>query len=270
MEALRDELIENYFGDEEINDYFDYQYALYKIAFKLSLREQHALFPLAEIDDNKVILISDTHFGSVYQNYEYIDLVYEYAAKHGYKYILHGGDLFQGDVPPVINEGENVSKQVHRLVSYYPYDKNITTYILLGNHDHFIYRNFENSYNIIKTRSDLNILGIRYAYINWMNNLISIQHYVKKRKCKIDFPRIETLVKFHGHRHELNVIDSHIFLPTLSNDLKDYGKLNYPGFLTGFIDNDKVYINSHVFNDKKIKDAGLVLEKKINERDIIK
>ena len=271
MEALREELIENYFGNEEINDIFDYQYQISKIGFKLSLKEQMVLFPLLEINDNKILLISDTHFGSIFQNYDYLKRVYEFASKYDYKYILHGGDLMQGDIKPLIDKNISLAKQVRYVVSNYPYDKNIKNYILLGNHDIFIYKNKENTLNKLKERDDINLLGIRYAYINWFNYLISISHYLKKKKYKMDIPRIETLIKFHGHRHELHIMDSHVFLPTLSNDIKTYGEnKNYPGFLTAQITDEDLLINSYVFNDKKIVDRGIVLTKKLNERVKIK
>ena len=271
MNALREELIENYFGNEEINDIFDYQYQISKIGCDLSLKEQMALFPLLEIKDNKIILISDTHFGSTFENFDYLKRVYEFASKYDFKYMLHGGDLMQGNIKPLLDNSISLSKQVGHALSSYPYDKNIKNYILLGNHDLFIYRNVENTRNKLKLREDINLLGIRYAYINWFNYLISISHYMKKRKCKMDIPRIETLVKFHGHRHELHIIDSHIFLPTLSNDIKNYGdSKNYPGFLTGEITDEDLLIKSYVFNDTKIVDRGLVLTKKLNERVKIK
>ena len=267
MEALREELIENYFADEEINDNFDYQNILSKIAFKLPLNEQMVLFPLLKIDDNKIILISDTHFGGINENYDYLKMVYEFASKYNYNYILHGGDLMQGDIQPLLNNSIRLSQQVKHVISNYPYDENIKNYVLLGNHDHFIYRNIENTLNILKERKDINMLGIKYAYINWYNHLISISHHLKKRKCKIDIPRIETLVKFHGHRHELHIIDSHVYLPTLSNDIKQYdGDNNYPGFLTAEIIDDYLNIYSYIFNDKKIVDKGLVLRREVNER----
>ena len=271
MENLRDELIKEYFGSSKITDIFDYQKNLSKIGFKLTIDEQLALLPFIKIKDNKLIIISDTHFGSKYDNYKYIDMVYEFASKYGYKNILHGGDLIQGDIP-IAREGlEIVSDQANDLVKNYPYDKNINNYILLGNHDCFIYRNMFGSLDIMRQRNDINLLGIRYAYINWYNHLISISHHVKKRKYKLDYPKAESLINFHGHRHELHIIESHVFLPTLSDDIKRYNQRpNYPGFLTGEINDDEVSINSYVFEDNNIKDKGLVLQRKDNERVRIK
>ena len=271
MENLRKELINNYFGNDDIKDYFDYQKHLSKIAFKLSLEEQLALFPFLKIDDNKLIVISDTYYGSVYENYDYINMLYEFAIKNNYKNILHGGDFIQGDIPPT-NEGlEKISSQTLGVINNYPYDHNIKNYILLGNHDHLIYKNMESSLSMLSLRNDFNLLGIRYAYINWYNHLISISHQVKKRKYKLDFPRAESLVNFHGHRHELHIIESHVFLPTLSDDIKRYDQRpNYPGFLTSEIDGEELNINSYIIEDNKIVNKGLVLKRNSNERVKIK
>lgn len=271
MEKLREQLIRDYFKDKEIVDIFDYQRNLSRVGFKLSTDEVLALFPFIKIDDNKLIIISDTHLGSIYDNYKYLDLVYDFASKYGYKNILHGGDLIQGDIPTTKEGFENVNMQAIDVISSYPYDKNINNYILLGNHDCHIYRNMYNSLSILKTREDLKLLGIRYAYINWYNHLISISHHVKKKKYKFDYPKAESFINFHGHRHELHIIESHVFLPTLSDDIKRYNQSpNFPGFLTGEIDGDQVYLNSYIFEDNTIVDNGLVLQRKSNERVRIK
>lgn len=271
MENLREELIIKYFKSDEITNNFDYQKNLSRVAFKMSLDEILALFPFVEIDDNKLIVISDTHFGSTFQNYRYLDLLYEFASKYGYKNILHGGDLIQGEIPPTIDGLSRANIQALDVISNYPYDKNINNYILLGNHDHFIYKNIAGALKILEQRKDINLLGIRYAYINWYNHLISISHHVKKSKYKLDFPKAESLINFHGHRHELHINDSHVFLPTLSDDIKRYDqKPNYPGFLTGEIIDDQVNINSYFIEDNTIVDNGLVLQRKDNERVRIK
>ena len=271
MESLREQLINKYFGSTEIVDIFDYQKQLSKIGFKLSIDEQLALLPFIKIDENKLLIISDTHFGGIYDNYKYIDMIYDFAAKYGYNNILHGGDLIQGDIPITKDGYNNANMQAVDVIASYPYDKNINNYILLGNHDCHIYRNMFNSLNILKQREDLKLLGIRYAYINWYNHLVSISHHVKKKKYKLDYPKAESFINFHGHRHELHIIESHVFLPTLSDDIKRYNQApNYPGFLTGTIEGDEVYINSYIFDDNNIVDKGLVLQRKDNERVRIK
>ena len=50
-----------------------------------------------DVSDNlKFIVISDTHFGSKYENFDYLKEVYDYALSHGIKYIFHAGDLIEG------------------------------------------------------------------------------------------------------------------------------------------------------------------------------
>lgn len=50
-----------------------------------------------ESEHPRFIVISDTHFGSIFESIEYLEMVYEYAVKNGIKYIFHCGDLIEGE-----------------------------------------------------------------------------------------------------------------------------------------------------------------------------
>lgn len=50
------------------------------------------------INENKILIISDTHNGSIYENIKYIDDTFDFAAKEGIKTILHGGDILEAQV----------------------------------------------------------------------------------------------------------------------------------------------------------------------------
>ena len=43
------------------------------------------------VDSDKAIIISDTHLGGIYGNYDLVYGVYDFALKNGIKYILHAG-----------------------------------------------------------------------------------------------------------------------------------------------------------------------------------
>ena len=261
----RVELINKYFNDKVIKDNIHYQILLKRLKRqRLTLEEEKILLSICEINDNNILIISDTHLGSLNENYDYLDLVYEFASKYNYHNILHGGDFMQGSCKPTIPY-QNLDDQIYRVVEKYPYDKNIKNYVLLGNHDYFLVRKYNDIPSYFYSRDDIDIIGIKKVYINWYNYLITLNHKVPK--FDLDMPRVESLINFAGHRHELSIIDNTIYIPTLSNDIKYYGtNNNYPGFLTAKIEDDNLFVESYNIVDNKIKDNNLILKKKCNER----
>ena len=260
----RQELIDKYFSDKVIKDNIHYQILLKRLKRqRLTLEEEKILVSLADINDNNILIISDTHLGSLNENYNYLDLVYEFATKNNYNTILHGGDFMQGSCKPAIPY-QNLDDQIYTVIEKYPYDKNIKNYILLGNHDYFLVRKYGDITSYFDTRDDLNIIGIKKVYLNWYNYLITLNHKVPK--FDLDMPRIESLINFAGHRHEISVLENTIYIPTLSDDIKYYGKVNYPGFITAKIEDDNLSVESYNIIDNKIKENKLILQKKCNER----
>ena len=260
----RKELINKYFNDKIIKDNLYFQVLLKRLKRqKITLEEEKILLSVANIEENKIIVISDTHLGSINENYEYLDLVYEFASKNNYHSILHGGDFMQGSCKPV-NLYQRLDDQIYEAALKYPYDNYINNYILLGNHDYFLVRKYDDITSYFDDRKDINILGLKKVYLNWHNNLITLNHKVPK--FDLDLPRIESLINFAGHRHEFSIIDNTIYIPTLSDDIKYYGKSNYPGFFTAEIIDDILSIEMYNIIDNKICNKKLVLQKSSNER----
>ena len=92
-----------------------------------------------ESEHPRFIVISDTHFGSIFESIEYLEMVYEYAVKNGIKYIFHCGDLIEGeeyyDSGRSKWEYRNIYLQIEHILNDYCYDESIKNIILLGNHD---------------------------------------------------------------------------------------------------------------------------------------
>lgn len=207
------------------------------------------------INESKIIIISDTHIGSIYENISYIDAVYEYALKHNITNILHGGDLLQGPYKNVSNKYRDMETQINHLLEIYPQDASITNQIILGNHDFQIIKREQHLLELIN-RPDLNILGIRKSYFDWQGNLISISH--KCPKYKVVIPNLETLINFAGHSHKFALHDRKgVLIPTLSDDIKDN---NVPGFLVATIHENHLEVELISFNPT-ITSPHLVLKK---------
>lgn len=220
----------------------------------------------------KYIVISDTHFGSIYENMRYLDTVYEYAAKNGIKYIFHTGDLLEG---PYANfrrcktKYKSIEAQMEHVISDYCYDRDIHNMILLGNHDAFsIVTDHVDVAPLLDERSDFSILGYKSAYIKVRDEYISLKHDIS-RLINNPEDRI-VLVNFYGHSHQYKCTHDDKYsifrVPTLS-DLPD-NKLAVvnKGFLVGQIDfngdiAEYLKVTYHSFDDGSISSFERTLTK---------
>ena len=259
------------------NNCYEYQLLLSKLKkVNVPTEKLKKLSPSIDIDDDKILCISDTHYGLGYENYSYIDLVYEFAKKHGINTIIHGGDFVQGSAAPQkqfydldkdrnLMKCDNLYEQITRAYDKYPEDDYINNYLLLGNHDYLMVKKYEELIDFLSSRKDINVLGVKKAYINWRNYLISINHRIPKFNMYI--PRVSSLIKFHGHRHEFNYKTDcdNVFLPTLSDDLKYYGDVNYPGFVVVSMSDDIEIKFYPIINGRVVEDCPS-LRKSLDER----
>lgn len=205
------------------------------------------VFKIDEKKDFKFIVISDTHFGSVFENIKYLDYVYEYASKNDINYILHAGDLIEGsydDFGRCKDEYRTINSQVEHVLRDYLYDKNIKNMILLANHDVYsIYHYGVDIAPLLSEREDFQILGYRCVYIKINDKYISLKHEISRLKNNLkDYL---TLVDFIGHSHQYrcnyNKTNTRVRVPTLS-DMKSNLIVN-KGFLVCNINFDNLKVN---------------------------
>lgn len=197
---------------------------------------------LGSTDNIKFIVISDTHFGSRYENFKYLNLVYEYAAKHGIKYIFHSGDFLEGTY---MNYGrckskcKNILSQAEYTMKNYCYDQNITNLILLGNHDAFpIISDGVDVSQILSERNDFEILGYKTAYIQINDEYISLKHEISRMLNKVDDNIV--LLNFLGHSHQYKCYYDGKYAIFRAPALSDLPSNSYTivnkGFLVGNVD----------------------------------
>ena len=87
----------------------------------------------------KLLMISDTHLASKYDRIDILRYLYEQAEDNGVNYILHSGDVVDGNKHPnQVYELKETSfdGQVEYVIDKYP-KSNIPTYMIAGNHDMF-------------------------------------------------------------------------------------------------------------------------------------
>ncbi len=229
------------------------------------------VFNIDEESEFKFIVISDTHFGSVFENIEYLDYVYEYASKNGINYILHAGDLIEGsydDFGRCKEEYKTIDSQVEHVLKDYSYDKNIKNMILLANHDAYsIYHYGVDIVPLLSEREDFQILGYRCAYIKVNDKYISLKHEISRLKNNLkDYL---TLIDFIGHSHQYrcnyNKTNTRIRVPTLS-DMRSNLIVN-KGFLVCNINFDDLKVNdfSCEYIDFEHMDRKIILERTLKK-----
>lgn len=212
-----------------------------------------------DFDKDTFIVISDTHFGSLFENMSYLDKVYEYASKHNIKDIVLTGDLIEGTYD---NYGRCPSKyksylsQIEHVLNDYCYDKNITNHILLGNHDlHSFVSDKDDISSYLKARNDFHILGYKIAYLRYKYDYITLKHDIPKVKNIIT--NNATYLNLSGHSHQYRCLYdkrfTYVKMPTLS-DL-DYSKLYCinKGFIVVNQTEDDILIDYIDIEDNSLK-----------------
>lgn len=218
------------------------------------------LVPYVHIDDSTILILSDTHLGSIYENLDYIRDTYRFAKENGIHTVLHGGDLIQSTIRNVKDEYQDEVVQLEHVKRDYPFDSSINTYILLGNHDYNTFKKSDYYMDILKEREDMHFMGVKRAYVSWQEHLVSICHTTKKYHLSI--PSIDNILNLKGHSHKLsyNRVKS-INIPTLSDDLSLH-KNAKAGFLIGKKSTHSLEIDSYYFDDT-LHTEGTILKKKI-------
>ena len=193
-----------------------------------------------KIDNNKCLVISDTHIGRIRKdesvndpnfilNNEYaLYNAYNYAIKNNIYHVIHAGDLIEGN--------SNISTyrleknfQIKYLNRIYPNINNIKTYLLLGNHDYNLayYDNIkiDEEFNKLK---QLEVIGVNYSYISFCNNLIKISHCCNAADFykNIDLPYSFEL-SGHSHRFMFYDEERRIDVPTLSCTYEDNSGIGF-------------------------------------------
>lgn len=224
----------------------------------LNLEELMAFDTILE---DKVLILSDTHLGSIYENIEYLNMAYQYAKEQDIHVAFHTGDLIQSTFRNVQNQYQDEKKQLKHVQRDYPF-LDMKNYILLGNHDYNTLKKDPYYYELLNEREDFYLMGFKRAYISWQNHLFSMYHTIKKYQVSI--PNIENTLNLKGHSHKLSCkkIKS-IDIPTLSNDLLYHGK-EKPGFLIGMIHSGMLQIEYFYFmNDNLYQEKNPILIRKI-------
>ena len=225
-----------------------------------------------KIEDNKCLIISDTHIGrldynepksQMQKNEKGLYMAYNYALKNNIKKIIHAGDLIEGESDSSKNKLK-LDEQFDYLKRIYPNLNEIKTYLLLGNHDYNLYHyssvDIFNQFNQIK---NLEIIGVNYSFISYFGNLIKISHEcsASEHYRNYNFQHIFELAG-HSHMYLFDEEKRHIRVPTLSSLCQDESSR---GFLE-LTDEENEYKFKFLDDNANYKSEKL-LSKKLNNKN---
>ena len=223
-------------------------------------------------DNIRLCLISDTHLCSIYDRLDILNYIYEKAYKNGIKIILHDGDFTDGNngTEKHVSElkEESYSGQVDYCVEKYPFDEDIKTYAIQGNHDDWWYQ--KNGEEILKSisdqRSDIIYLGRNRAILqlgklaiglfHGKGNTRQIQNYQVAKDIKKEFGNKVLNLLILGHVHQsfyINQSDVHCFQAGCLMDKPPY-------FYDGTCDTSCWWIDINLDSKGNIYDIRMNLE----------
>ena len=178
-----------------------------------AIKEHYSQFT---IDDDKAIVISDTHVGSNHEYLALFDTIFNFCNKYGFKNIIHAGDFIEGN-SYVYQRKDIVDIQIEKVLNIFNQQGIPKMFYLYGNHDY----NLEVHDSIclkdrLKELKNLIYIGKGNSYIQ-LNDYdpINISHKLSSDETYV--PKIETNLKLEGHHHSYSYFDNNIiYLPPLS------------------------------------------------------
>lgn len=166
----------------------------------------------------RFLALSDTHFGSKWDNVRLVNHAYEIAAQKDAQFVLHSGDIVEGDYHNKRADhiyqvkAHGLEEQLDYFCKYYP-KSDIPTYYITGNHDLTFMKTCGSDIGrmVQKEREDLTYLGADLATIKVGKIELMLRHgtggssYAKSYKLQkycetIPASEIPDMI-FQGHLH---------------------------------------------------------------------
>ena len=180
------------------------------------------------------IVFSDLHVGNIDSDIRLLDIVYNYAIKKGYNYILNCGDSLEGEYTTDKKSISAYEEQVLEFIKKYPYDRNIINFMIFGNHDYHALKT--NGYDVSKkiknSRYDIVPIGYGQGNVKLKNDYLVLFHRLNE-VSEPDMQHDEKIVlSGHGHLMKTKFREElWLCIPTLSYVSTDKTTSILPSFV---------------------------------------
>lgn len=194
------------------------------------------------------LAISDLHYGNCCQREDLINEIFNYCIKEGIHIIFCCGDIIDGTYSQSERTIKEPFKQIEYFIKHYPFDKNILTFSVMGDHDFTSIRyNLHQDFTemIYNYRNDIILVMDNEQIIKIKNDQIGLYHKLNN----LD-PLCSLILNGHIHsycyRQKDNTIS--IVVPSLSDITQTFPAaldINIE-FFNGYITN--VYSKQLIYN----------------------
>lgn len=213
-------------------------------------------------------VVSDTHIGSVYQQMTYLHLAYDIFEKEDITFVVHGGDLVEGDGRQYRGQaGEmflgGIDKKVKYTKDNYPKKPNMETVIVGGSHDYIFLKNsgFDVLDNVCSDREDLCNYGYFRADLTINDYEIAVVHGIGGWT----YARSYRLEKWIDKQNKLTIPDmtlmGHFHHASYLPDCRGTEGFMLPCFqgLTPYLEERSLYptIGFMIISIKRLSDTGI-------------
>lgn len=223
---------------------------------------------ISPVNEFKIAIVSDTHFGSKNDNPRIMDKVYNFCKGEGIKDIIHLGDVVEGKEYYVkrVCKGElrytlTDENQLEYLNQNLPYDKGIKMHILAGNHDQFSNEGVALDIigQLIKEykRNDISVAGFDYRAFPVNSDFLYLNHGYIRDYSEYESDTDKSLIlNGHSHRSKNDICHGYVVetVPTLSNieHINNNHEAADNRFFVGFITLDISLNENKTFNTIEI------------------
>lgn len=180
------------------------------------------IFFSSEENSLKALAISDLHFGNIGERVDLVDKAFDYCIKNNIHIIFCGGDFVEGTHSKGKRIIENDYLQIEHFIKKYPFDKNIITIGVGGDHDIGVRRNSnQDILEIIRNyRHDIVIGDYNNFKVGIQKDYILLFHPIKSGVIQDIDIYTPILLRGHSHKYSINSTGNRVLdvtLPSLSN-----------------------------------------------------
>lgn len=204
-----------------VSDYQKLQYLLMKN--ESFFRNGYPMMK-TNITGDKIMYISDTHIGGQDEMPHSLVAAYDIALRKNIKTVIHAGDLIEVCANNQFDKGfDIVQEELHQALQYMPDE--ITTKLLLGNHDYSAIRTFPSIIPQFFSHAKLEILGMQRVLLNWDNiAMIRLNHPIKQLRHEDNEECGVIQISGHYHTYSVDETTKEILLPPICKDEIDHQK----------------------------------------------